>query len=180
MNLDLAVPGQLTFALLPELLVMAGAMVLLLWSTTRAEDDPTGSRPIATGAIGICLAGIAGALWFGIRGVTAGSGPIAIDNFRWAADIVVLIGTILGVALADDYTRRSDPIAVESYPLMLLSASGMMLLAGARDLIVVFLGIELMSIATYVLAAINRRSARSAEAGLKYFLLGAFSTAFLL
>ena len=56
----------------------------------------------------------------------------------------------------------------------------MMLLAGARDLMIVFLGIELMSISVYALAGINRRSVRSAEGALKYFLLGAFSTAFLL
>ncbi len=92
----------------------------------------------------------------------------------------MLLGTILSIALADDYARRSERIAVESYPLMLLATSGMMILCAARDLIVVFLGIEIMSIAVYVLAGINRRSARGAEAALKYFLLGAFSTAFLL
>ena len=76
--------------------------------------------------------------------------------------------------------RRTPAPQSEAFALMLLSASGMMLLAGARDLILVFLGIELMSIPTYVLTGIDRRSARSAEAALKYFLLGAFSTAFLL
>ena len=64
--------------------------------------------------------------------------------------------------------------------LILLASSGMMLLAAARDLMIVFLGIELMSISVYALAGINRRSERSAEGALKYFLLGAFSTAFLL
>ena len=87
---------------------------------------------------------------------------------------------MLSLALADDYSRRAEPVTAESHVLMLLATSGMMLLAGARDLMLVFLGIELMSISVYVLAGLNRRSARSAEAALKYFLLGAFSTAFLL
>jgi NADH-quinone oxidoreductase subunit N len=180
MQLDLSVPSQLSTALVPELIVMAGAMLLLVWSVPRAERGPEASRPVALGAIGVCLAALAAVLWFGLSGVTAGRGPMAIDNFRWASDIVVLIGTMLSIGLTDDYGRRSDPVAIESYPLMLLATSGMMLLTGARDLIIVFLGIEMMSIAVYVLAGINRRSARSAEAALKYFLLGAFSTAFLL
>ncbi len=64
--------------------------------------------------------------------------------------------------------------------MVLFAAAGMMVLAAARDLVLVFLGIELMSIAVYVLAGLNRRSARAAEASLKYFLLGAFATGFLL
>jgi len=79
-----------------------------------------------------------------------------------------------------DYNRRESIDAPESHVLILLATAGMMLLAGARDLMVVFLGIELMSVSVYVLTGLNRRSARSAEASLKYFLLGAFSTAFLL
>src|SRR4029079_10581642 len=70
--------------------------------------------------------------------------------------------------------------APETHVLVLLASSGMMLLAAARDLMIVFLGIELISISVYALAGINRRSIRSAEGALKYFLLGAFSTAFLL
>jgi NADH-quinone oxidoreductase subunit N len=178
MPLDLTVPSALLFALLPDLIIMGGAMVLLLWGVWRPEGAP--ARPVGVGAIGVCLAGLAAIAWMALRGVTAGPGPIAIDNFRWAADAVILVGTMLSLALADDYGRGAEPVQVESHALTLLAASGMMLLAGARDLILVFLGIELMSVAVYVLAGINRRSARSAEAALKYFLLGAFSTAFLL
>ena len=178
MPLDLTVPSALLTALLPDLVVVGGAMALLLWGVWRPEG--ASGRPVAVGAIGVCLAAMAAIGWMSLNAVTAGPGVIAIDNFRWAADIVILVGTILSIALSDDYGRRSEPVAVESHALTLLATSGMMLLAGARDLILVFLGIELMSIAVYVLAGINRRSARSAEAALKYFLLGAFSTAFLL
>jgi NADH-quinone oxidoreductase subunit N len=180
MPLDLTVPAALFTALVPDLIVMGGAMLLLLWGVWRPEGDPSAGRPVAVGAIGVCLAALAAIAWMSLRGVSAGGGPIAIDNFRWAADVVILIGTILSLALADDYGRRTTPIAIESHALTLLATSGMMLLAASRDLILVFLGIEVMSVAVYVLAGINRRSARSAEAALKYFLLGAFSTAFLL
>ena len=109
-------------------------------------------------------------------------GPIAVDNFRW-------IGgrrhparrRSSRIALAHRRQRRARAsTTAETHVLILLATSGMMLLAAARDLMIVFLGIELMSISVYALAGLNRRSARSAEGALKYFLLGAFSTAFLL
>jgi NADH-quinone oxidoreductase subunit N len=110
----------------------------------------------------------------------AGDGPIAVDNFRWMVDIVVLLGTIAAIALGIDDNDRAGTTTAETHVLILLASSGMMLLAAARDLMIVFLGIELMSVAVYALAGLNRRSVRSAEGALKYFLLGAFSTAFLL
>jgi NADH-quinone oxidoreductase subunit N len=105
---------------------------------------------------------------------------IAVDNFRWSADLVFLMATIATIALSMDYNARQGIIAGESHVLLLFATSGMMTLAAARDLMIVFLGIEIMSVAVYVLAGLNRRSERSAEGAIKYFLLGAFSTAFLL
>jgi NADH-quinone oxidoreductase subunit N len=111
--------------------------------------------------------------------VTPG-GPVTIDTFRWAMDIVILIGAGLTIALAIDDNTREMIHAPETHILVLLASSGMMLLAAATDMMIVFLGIEIMSISVYALAGVNRRSARSAEGALKYFLLGAFATAFLL
>src|SRR4029077_13133696 len=79
-----------------------------------------------------------------------------------------------------DDNRREMVHAPETHILVLLASSGMMLLAAATDMMIIFLGIELMSISVYALAGVNRRSARGAEGALKYFLLGAFATAFLL
>jgi NADH-quinone oxidoreductase subunit N len=93
---------------------------------------------------------------------------------------IILVGTIAAIALAMEDNERQQLHVAESHVLLLLGSSGMMLLAAARDLMIVFLGIELMSVAVYALAGMNRRSARSAEGALKYFLLGAFSSAFLL
>jgi NADH-quinone oxidoreductase subunit N len=177
------VNAQLTLALLPDLIVGAGALLLLLWSAGRRDDDVAASRTAALVAAGVCAAALAavGALaWRGTADLVTQTSPIAADQFRWAADAVILVGTALSALLAGDFGRRERPVSGEALALMLLSASGMMLLAGARDLVLVFLGVELTSIPVYVLAGLDRRSARSAEAALKYFLLGAFSTAFLL
>ncbi len=176
--LDLSVPSNLAIGLVPDLIVMGGAMLLLLWAAWR-PDSAAHQRGVGTGGMVICVVALGAVLWY-LNRYSATPGAIAIDNFRWLADIIVLLGTIFAIALTiDDNDRHLTPMA-ESHVLILFATSGMMLLTAARDLIIVFLGVELMSIAVYALAGINRRSARSAEGALKYFLLGAFSTAFLL
>ncbi|OYV67197.1 MAG: hypothetical protein B7Z72_10035, partial [Gemmatimonadetes bacterium 21-71-4] len=119
-------------------------------------------------------------VWYLYQQRTATSGPIAVDNFRWMADLVILLGTVFAIALTIDDNDRQGITVAESHVLILFATSGMMLLAAAHDLMIVFLGVELMSLSVYALAGINRRSARGAEGALKYFLLGAFATAFLL
>ena len=87
---------------------------------------------------------------------------------------------ILAALLADGYLRREDLEGPEAYVLLLLSASGGVIMASANDLIVMFLGLEILSIAVYVLAGMHLRRLRSGEAAIKYFVLGAFSSAFFL
>ncbi|HEX5409257.1 MAG TPA: NADH-quinone oxidoreductase subunit N [Gemmatimonadaceae bacterium] len=179
MVFDLSQAPQLAAALAPDLLLMGGAMLLLLVAVWRAESVAT-ARSIGVLSIALCVATAAVIVWMMTRGATATPEIIAVDDFRWVTDLIVLVGTIIALALAMDYARDESLPAAEMFVLILLASAGMMLLAAARDLIMVFLGIELMSIAVYVLAGLNRRSSRSAEAALKYFLLGAFSTGFLL
>ena len=179
MHYDLSNPGQLAAALRPDLVVMGGAMLLLLFAVWKQESDAH-QRNVGIGAIIVCLVGMA-TIFLMIGGhATAGPGIIAVDNFRWATDVLILLATVIAIALTMDYNRREGIVLGEGYVLLLLGTAGMMLLAAARDLMIVFLGIELMSISVYVLAGLNRRSDRAAEAALKYFLLGAFSTGFLL
>jgi len=178
-TLDLSVPLQLTIALGPDLLLMAGAMLLLLWAAWR-PDGAAHQRNVALAAMLLAAVTAGAAWWYLFQGYTAAPGPIAVDNFRWMADIVILLGTVFAIALARDDNDRQRVGAAETHVLILLAASGMMLLAAARDLMIVFLAVELMSVAVYALAGLNRRSARGAEGALKYFLLGAFSSAFLL
>jgi len=176
---DLAIPSQLTAALLPDLTLMAGAMILLLVAVWRRESAEH-QRVVGVLSIGLAVVTLGTVLWMMFNRVSAGDGPIAVDNFRWMVDIVILLGTIAAIALGIDDNDRAATTTAETHVLILLASSGMMLLAAARDLMIVFLGIELMSVAVYALAGLNRRSVRSAEGALKYFLLGAFSTAFLL
>jgi NADH-quinone oxidoreductase subunit N len=179
MTLDLSVPSQLMSALGPDLLLIGGAMALLLWSAWRPESEAN-QRQIGVTSIILCVSVVVAIGYYMAKGDSVSPGIIAMDNFRWSADIVFLIATIGTIALSMDYNARQGITAGESHVLLLFATSGMMTLASARDLIIVFLGIEIMSIAVYVLAGMNRRSERSAEGAIKYFLLGAFSTAFLL
>ena len=179
MQFDLNIPWHLTQALGPDLLLMAGAMVLTLFAAW-GDETPARQRSVGWGSIVLVLLTIGAVVWYWLERPTATAGVVAVDDFRWTADIVLLVGTLLALLFSIDYNDRVGITAGESHVLLLFATSGMMLLAGARDLMIVFLGIELMSIATYVLAGLNRRSARGAESSLKYFLLGSFSTGFLL
>jgi NADH-quinone oxidoreductase subunit N len=179
MSYDLSIPSQLTAALGPDLLLMAGAMLLLLWSAWKPESE-SHQRSIGVASIVLCVIVIVAIAYYVAQGDSALPGIIAVDNFRWTADIVFLVATIGTIALSMDYNAREGITAGESHVLLLFATAGMMTLAAARDLMIVFLGIEIMSVAVYVLAGLNRRSEKSAEGAIKYFLLGAFSTGFLL
>ena len=172
-------PTDLIYGLGPEILLTIGAMVLLIFAAWRPETAAH-SRNVAIASMVLTLAVLAMVLFYAFGGAATGPGLLASDSFRWAADIIILIATLATLALSIDYNRREGILSPEAHVLVLFATSGMMLLAAARDLMIVFLGIELMSIAVYVLAGMNRRSQRSAEASLKYFLMGAFATAFLL
>ncbi len=179
MHFDLSIPSQLTSALAPDLLLLVGAMVLLLvsaWGRESAERQ----RMVGFASLGLAIVVLASVVYVGTRDMSAANGVIAVDRFRWAADALFLLAAIIAIALSIDYNPREGILAGEAHVLTLLATGGMMLMAAARDLMVLFLGIELMSIAVYVMVGLNRRSARAAEASLKYFLLGAFSTGFLL
>jgi NADH-quinone oxidoreductase subunit N len=179
MYFDLSIPSQLAGALLPDLILVIGAMLLLLVAVWGRESLAH-ARLTGLLSIGVCAVTFAAVVWLWRAQATANAGIIAVDGFRWATDCIVLAATIIAATLMIDYSEREQLVSAESYVLLLLAAGGMMLLAASRDLIVVFLGIELMSIASYVLCGLDRRSSRGAEAALKYFLLGAFSTGFLL
>lgn len=179
MHFDLSFPAGLLGALGPDILLAVGTMVLLIWAVWRPETAAHQWR-VGFASIVLCVLTGAAIVWYVVQGATATAGVIAVDNFRWVANLIFLVGAILSIALAMDYNRREGMLIAESHVLLLIATSGMMLLAASRDLILIFLGIELMSVSVYVLAGLNRRSAAAAEAALKYFLLGAFATAFLL
>jgi NADH-quinone oxidoreductase subunit N len=104
---------------------------------------------------------------------------VVSDGFSTFVNALLLLSGLLGIGLSFGYIKRMNLERGEYYTLMLFSISGMMLMAQASDLIVVFLALELLSIPLYVLAAFDRPRVESEEAGLKYFLLGAFATGFI-
>ena len=111
--------------------------------------------------------------------ITGFNGMVVLDGFSVFVNALLLVSGLLGIALAYGYVRRMGLERGEYYTLLLFSVTGMMLMAQAADLIVVFLALELLSIPLYVLAAFARPRVESEEAGLKYFLLGAFATGFV-
>ena len=104
---------------------------------------------------------------------------VVLDGFSVFVDVLLLVAGLFGIALAYGYLKRMGLERGEYYTLLLFSIAGMMLMAQAADLIIVFLALEMLSIPLYVLSAFARPRLESEEAGLKYFLLGAFSTGFV-
>ena len=113
------------------------------------------------------------------QSITGFNGMVVLDGFSVFVNALLLVSGLLGIALAYGYVKRMGLERGEYYTLLLFSVTGMMLMAQAADLIMVFLALELLSIPLYVLAAFARPKAESEEAGLKYFLLGAFATGFV-
>jgi hypothetical protein len=129
--------------------------------------------------VGLLVAAIAAMSLWGSN-VSAFRGMVIADNFGLFLTLVILAGAILCVLLSIDYLRAQEIEQGEFYVLMLFSVAGMIIMATATDLVIIFLGLELLSLPLYILAAFQRDKAPSLEAGLKYFLLGAFSSAFFL
>jgi NADH-quinone oxidoreductase subunit N len=181
MAIDLNAPGGLVLALLPELVLIVWMLVLLLTVAWRHKDEGDLQLAGQFALLGLVCT-LLTVLWMWIRDAHAVSlaGMIALDGFRYATSAVFLIGAILVVMLSLGYLGRERVLVPEYYVLLLLATIGMLFMASGADLIVIFLGLELMSMSVYVLAGIDRRSAFSAEAAVKYFLLGAFASGFLL
>jgi NADH-quinone oxidoreductase subunit N len=179
--IDLSTPWGVTVALLPEVVLSGWALLVLLVVSWR-HQGPEDSRLAGwLSFAGVVLSGAAlAALW--VNGATPDglAQMVALDPFRFGVAAIALISAGATILLSLGYLERERLLAPEYYPLVLLATAGMMFLGGAEDLIVLFLGLEVMSVAVYVLAGFNRASAFSAEAALKYFLIGAFASGFLL
>jgi len=181
MSLDFSSQAHYIWALLPEIVLSIWAMGLLVAGVTEriAGSDDAGSTLGWWTAGGLVVAGVANGWLHGVAEVGTGS-MIAVDPFRLFANWIFLGAAAFSVLISFAYVQRQRLQVGEYYALILFSTVGMMLMAAARDLIVIFLALEVMSVAVYALAALNRRDRRSAEAGLKYFILGAFSSGFFL
>ncbi len=160
----------------PELIVAVGAMVLLLigvYSGERANTTVTGL------AVALLIGALAWMLLFTGNGDAFGT-AFANDAFARFMKCLSLIGSAVALIMSVGFAKAEKFDKFEFPVLILLSTLGMMLMISANDMIALYLGLELQSLAIYVLAAINRDNLRSTEAGLKYFVLGALSSGMLL
>lgn len=179
MNFDLSLPSQLAGALLPDIILLVGATVMMLVTAWKPESVAH-QRRVGVGSLVVIAITLAAVVTYALNGNQSSSGVIAADSLRWTVDIVVLLAAAGTTALAIEYNERHGIPAGEMHVLVLYATAGMMILAAAREFMTFFIGLEIMSVAVYVLAGVNRRSGKAAEASLKYFLLGAFATGFLL
>jgi NADH-quinone oxidoreductase subunit N len=168
------------FAILPILIVMVTGMAVLLADSCLAFWRRARVLSALLSLIGI---GIAAFYCFPLMAEgdrTAFNGAIVADSFAQACNLILLVTAALAVLLAMTYLENRRLNLGEYYALVLFSTSGAMLMAAANDLIVLFIALEILSVALYVLAGFARTEERSEEAALKYFLLGAFAAGFLL
>ncbi|GIW43454.1 MAG: NADH-quinone oxidoreductase subunit N [Candidatus Binatia bacterium] len=174
---SLAFPDVSWIPLLP-LLVVTGTAVLVLIADLFSEG-PDYDALGWIGLIGLVLAvGIAVPLWN--QSGTTMAGVLALDRYGLFFTVLFCLGSGLTLLLSMNYLETTDIRCGDYYTLILFSTVGMILMAMSVDLIVIFLGLEVMSIAAYALAGIWRTQVRSNEAALKYFVLGAFASGFLL
>jgi NADH-quinone oxidoreductase subunit N len=165
----------------PLLCVVLGGLAMMM---VDAFVDEKSELATTTALILGAAAALAVALWVGGYGDTS-TGPmlaswLAVDKLALCSDVIIAVGAALAALLAGGYLREHGLERGEFYPLMLFSAFGAMVLARSVDLLTLFIGLETMSLGVYAMVAFRRTSARSAEAGIKYFLLGSCAAALLL
>ncbi|HEY4179658.1 MAG TPA: NADH-quinone oxidoreductase subunit N [Kofleriaceae bacterium] len=177
MNFD---PAQLGY-LVPYLVLAVVGMMLVLAEAFYRGSDRTGLASLATG--GSVAAFIASVILYrqvGEGSVSILGDALVADKMSYVLSALFSITTAFTSLMSPAHQREHDWQIGEYYGVMLLSASGMVMLAHAASLVTVFLGIETMSIGVYVMTAMRRRSRRGNEAAMKYFLIGAFATGFLM
>ena len=163
--------------ILPEAVLAVFAMAMLLWGAYAGRE--VGRHVLWASCIVLALVG----LWVGFQPAgtrSAFDGSFVNDGFARFAKVMILFGAAAALALSKEYLEKAGLMKFEYPVLILLSAVGMMTMVSAQDLLVLYMGLELQSLALYVVAAFRRDSLRSTEAGLKYFVLGALSSGLLL
>jgi len=182
-------PTDLNFTLMiPEFVVLGSAVLVLLLDAVlhgggpRPGDEDPRDTTLALSVIGcvVAAAWIPAVLWDVEGPRSAFNGLFVADRFALFFKGVVLVGAVLSLLLSDSWLRRRRLSSGAAHALLLFATSGMMYMVSAGDMVTLFLGLEVMSIPIYCLAALLRWEDRSVEAGVKYLVLGAFATAIML
>jgi NADH-quinone oxidoreductase subunit N len=161
----------------PEIALALAAMAILMWGAYSPRE--VGGPALWLTALLLAIAG----LWVGFQPEgtrLAFDGAFVSDGFARFSKVLILLTAAAGLALSAEYLRKASLLKFEYPVLVILACVGMMTMVSARDLMVLYLGLELQSLALYVVASFRRDSLRSTEAGLKYFVLGALSSGLLL
>jgi NADH-quinone oxidoreductase subunit N len=171
-------------SILPQLILLGGALLIMILSSVLPKRQYRGLWSTLTVLIGLASLGASAWLWNRVVGdkkaiITIGN-SLNLDGYSVFFMVLASGAVILTALVADSYLRREGLDSPELYILTLVSASGAMIMAEANDLLVIFLGLEILSIALYVLAGYHRRRRESGEAAMKYFVLGSFSSAIFL
>jgi NADH-quinone oxidoreductase subunit N len=180
-TLDLTRPSGLMLAFLPSLVLTAWSLVVLLVIGWRHRTEADSRLAGILSAIGVGFAGLATLwMWFGDVRAAGVSHMAYLDGYRYSAELLVLFIALTTCLLSLRFMGRQRLLAPEYYALVLFATIGMQLMVASSDLVLIFLGLEVMSVSIYVLAGYDRFRRSSAEAALKYFLVGAFASGFLL
>jgi len=176
-DVDVQALGRGLFCVLPEILLIAAAVAVLMADLFLAEER---KKLLCDVAISGAAAAAVAVFWLGPVGIEGFSGTIAHDGLGIFTSLTVLAAALVTLLMSIGYSEWEGTRKGEFYALLLLSVAGMLLLAKGTDLVTVFLGLETMSIPVYCLVGFHRSRMTSLEGALKYFLLGAFASAFLL
>ena len=175
--MDLSEVFKSTLLIGPEIsLIIAGLILIVLDPILKGSAK---KNLYVLALLGLAIGFILNLKRFGVA-ETAFSGALSLDQFAAYFNIIFLLGAFLSVIISRDYLSNTNKYSNEFFALILFSTSGMMILSSAQEFMSLFLGFEIMSISVYILSAFNRKSARSTEAGIKYLILGGFSSAILL
>src|SRR5829696_4242575 len=176
--MELVTPNVNMNAILPELVIAFAGIVTMVYDSFFPKDRTT------TGIIslvGLLVSGVLlGIMWTQPQPAGSWNGMIAHDNLRMGFSFVFLLVTAMTVLVSTVWVEREDVPAGEYHSLLMFATFGMMLMASGNDLVVLFLGLETLSIATYVMAGFRKSDLKSNESAMKYFILGSFASAFLL
>ena len=171
------------YSILPELVLLGGAVVMLVASSLLRRPMDHATATTMTVMTGLAALSLSLVQWFQVQSNgphVAIDGAVVQDGFSAFIAVLVSCAVVVAALVGDGWMQREKAVGPEFHVLMLASASGAVIMGEANDLIVIFLGLEIMSIALYVLAAMNARRNESGEAALKYFILGSFSSAVFL
>ena len=162
---------------LPEILLAIGALAFVLFGAFRGERS---AGPLNVASLALLAVALVAVLMLPAERTEALGGSFVVDSFAKFMKVLTLLGAAAGILMATDYLKREGIDRFEFPILIVLSTIGMLMVISSNDLIALYLGLELLSLSSYVIAAFHRDDVRSTEAGLKYFVLGALSSGMLL